>query len=46
MMEFSELYTQPVLWIALVGMLLGVVGSVVPGLPGVPLVFLSALVYA
>lgn len=27
-------------------MLLGLVGSVLPGLPGVPLIFLSALVYA
>ncbi|WP_119067319.1 DUF456 domain-containing protein [Rubrobacter indicoceani] len=45
-MELQELYTQPVLWAALAGMLVGVVGSVVPGLPGVPLVFLSALIYA
>lgn len=46
MMELSELYTQPVLWAALAGMLVGVIGSVLPGLPGVPLVFLSALLYA
>lgn len=34
------------LWIALAAMLLGLIGAVVPGLPGVPLIFLSALVYA
>ncbi|MGB3681603.1 MAG: DUF456 domain-containing protein [Rubrobacteraceae bacterium] len=34
------------LWISLAAMLVGVVGAVVPGLPGVPLIFLSALVYA
>lgn len=34
------------LWISLAAMLVGLVGSVVPGLPGVPLIFLSALVYA
>ena len=27
-------------------MLLGVLGSILPGLPGVPLIFASALVYA
>ena len=34
------------LWISLAAMLVGLVGAVVPGLPGVPLIFLSALVYA
>jgi uncharacterized protein YqgC (DUF456 family) len=34
------------LWLALAAALLGLVGSVVPGLPGVPLIFLSALVYS
>lgn len=37
---------EPLLWITLVLMLAGLVGSVLPGLPGVPLIFLSALVYA
>ncbi len=34
------------LWISLAAMVVGLVGAVVPGLPGVPLIFLSALVYA
>lgn len=34
------------LWISLAAMLVGLVGAIVPGLPGVPLIFLSALVYA
>ncbi|MDQ4106900.1 MAG: DUF456 domain-containing protein [Actinomycetota bacterium] len=34
------------LWISLAAMLVGLEGAVVPGLPGVPLIFLSALVYA
>ena len=34
------------LWISLAAMLVGLIGAVVPGLPGVPLIFLSALVYA
>jgi uncharacterized protein YqgC (DUF456 family) len=38
--------TNPLLWITLVIMLVGLAGSVLPGLPGVPLIFLSALVYA
>src|SRR5919199_1783633 len=37
---------DPLLAITLVLMLVGLIGSVVPGLPGVPLIFLSALVYA
>lgn len=41
-----EIFSQPILWISLAGMFVGVLGSVLPGLPGVPLVFLSALVYA
>jgi uncharacterized protein YqgC (DUF456 family) len=34
------------LWVTLFVMLLGLLGSVLPGLPGVPLIFVSALVYA
>lgn len=34
------------IWISLAAMLVGLVGSVVPGLPGVPLIFLSALAYS
>jgi uncharacterized protein len=34
------------LWVTLFVMLLGLLGSVFPGLPGVPLIFASALVYA
>lgn len=37
---------EPILWISLLVMLLGLAGSVLPGLPGVPLIFASALVYA
>jgi uncharacterized protein YqgC (DUF456 family) len=37
---------EPILWITLLVMLLGLMGSVLPGLPGVPLIFASALVYA
>ena len=37
---------EPILWITLVVMLLGLVGIILPGLPGVPLIFASALVYA
>ena len=37
---------EPLLWITLVVMLVGLAGSVLPGLPGVPLIFISALVYA
>ncbi len=36
----------PLLVVTLVVMLIGLAGSVLPGLPGVPLIFLSALVYA
>ena len=35
-----------VLWVSLAVMALGLLGSVVPGLPGVPLIFLAALAYA
>ena len=38
--------SEPILWITLLVMLLGVLGSILPGLPGVPLIFASALVYA
>jgi uncharacterized protein len=41
-----EAANEPILWITLAVMLIGLAGSVVPGLPGVPLIFLSALVYA
>src|SRR5215207_7323986 len=41
-----EATNEPILWITLAVMLIGLAGSVVPGLPGVPLIFLSALVYA
>lgn len=34
------------LWVSLAVMALGLLGSVVPGLPGVPLIFLAALSYA
>jgi uncharacterized protein YqgC (DUF456 family) len=37
---------DPILWITLIVMLVGLAGSVLPGLPGVPLIFISALVYA
>jgi uncharacterized protein len=37
---------EPILWITLLIMLVGLLGSVLPGLPGVPLIFASALVYA
>ncbi len=37
---------EPILWISLLVMLLGLLGSVLPGLPGVPLIFAAALVYA
>ena len=36
----------PLLIVTLLAMLIGLVGSVVPGLPGVTLIFLSAVVYA
>src|SRR5918997_3763099 len=41
-----EAPSEPLLWITLVVMLVGLLGSVLPGLPGVTLIFLSALVYA
>ncbi|MCA1688721.1 MAG: DUF456 domain-containing protein [Actinobacteria bacterium] len=41
-----EAPSNPLLWITLVTMLVGLAGSVLPGLPGVPLIFLSALVYS
>ena len=37
---------EPLLWVALAAMLVGLLGSVLPGLPGVPLIFLAALVYS
>ena len=36
----------PLLALTLVLMFVGLLGSVLPGLPGVPLIFLSALLYA
>ena len=41
-----EAANEPLLWITLLVMLIGLLGSFLPGLPGVPLVFASALVYA
>ena len=41
-----EAPNEPLLWITLIIMLVGLAGSFLPGLPGVPLIFLSALVYA
>src|SRR5918997_2621135 len=41
-----EAPSEPLLWITLVVMLAGLAGSVLPGLPGVALIFISALVYA
>src|SRR5918992_5228480 len=41
-----EAPSEPLLWITLVVMLAGLAGSVLPGLPGVTLIFISALVYA
>src|SRR5918999_3600408 len=38
--------SEAILWITLIVMLAGLAGSVLPGLPGVPLIFISALVYA
>ncbi|QIN79256.1 DUF456 family protein [Rubrobacter marinus] len=38
--------SEPILWITLIVMLVGLAGSVLPALPGVPLIFVSALVYA
>lgn len=37
--------SDPLLWITLAVIFVGLVGSILPGLPGVPLIFLSALVY-
>jgi uncharacterized protein YqgC (DUF456 family) len=41
-----EAPNDPILWITLLVMLAGLAGSVLPGLPGVPLIFISGLVYA
>ena len=41
MADFSE----PILWVTLLVMLLGLLGTVLPGLAGVPLIFAAALVY-
>jgi uncharacterized protein len=38
--------SEPILWITLAVMLVGLLGSVLPALPGVPLIFLSALAYS
>jgi uncharacterized protein YqgC (DUF456 family) len=37
---------EPILWITLLVILVGLLGSVLPALPGVPLIFAAALVYA
>jgi len=39
-------FSEPILWITLLVMLLGLLGTVLPSLPGVPLIFAAALVYA
>src|SRR5215218_5270263 len=39
-------YEGPLLALTVVVMVVGLFGSVLPGLPGVPLIFLSALLYA
>ncbi len=41
-----EATVGPLLLVTLLAMLVGLAGSVLPGLPGVTLIFLSALVYA
>jgi uncharacterized protein YqgC (DUF456 family) len=41
-----EAAVTPLLVVTLIIILIGLAGSVLPGLPGVPLIFLSALVYA
>jgi uncharacterized protein YqgC (DUF456 family) len=41
-----EAPNELLLWITLATMLVGLAGSVLPGLPGVPLIFFSALVYS
>ena len=37
---------EPILWITLLIMLVGLLGSILPGLPGVLLIFAAAIVYA
>lgn len=37
---------EPLLWVTLLVMVVGLAGSVLPALPGVPLIFISALVYS
>lgn len=37
---------EPLLWVTLLVMAVGLAGSVLPALPGVPLIFISALVYS
>ena len=41
-----EATNEPILWVTLLVMLLGLLGSVLPGLPGVPLIFAAVLIYA
>ena len=41
-----EATNEPILWVTLLVMFLGLLGSVLPGLPGVPLIFAAVLVYA
>lgn len=41
-----ETTNEPILWVTLLVMFLGLLGSVLPGLPGVPLIFAAVLVYA
>lgn len=38
--------SEPLLWVTLLVMAVGLAGSVLPALPGVPLIFISALVYS
>lgn len=38
--------SEPLLWVTLLVMTVGLAGSVLPALPGVPLIFISALVYS
>jgi len=41
-----EATNEAILWVTLLVMLLGLLGSVLPGLPGVPLIFAAVLIYA
>ena len=41
-----EATNEAILWVTFLVMLLGLLGSVLPGLPGVPLIFAAVLIYA